>query len=203
MDVSVGSTYVQTSVTSSEYKVNGVQKLMMTTTLTTLTNTSVDVVAPLYATKYNVGTTASGRELLTFQLSAQRLISTQGISAGITYNMNFGNNSLALTSTRIGTPNIIAIPIRCCVFFDSGTITTGGVMTAVVKILTAAGVLVATSFSFFFTSASSSSLTSLVMTLNSTPARDEILQMTITISSTAAITASTKNVYAIVYCQQQ
>lgn len=202
MSISAGSTSLHTSITSSEFKVNAVQKLMMTPTLTTITNTNVDVVSHLNATDYFVGTAASGRELMSYQLSAGRLISTQGISVGLTYNMNFNNNSLTLTTTNICTPNIVAIPVRCCVFFDSGAITGGGTMTAVVKILTSGGTLIATSASMGFTSFSTA-LNSVAMTPNSTPARNAILQMTITISTTAAITASSKNVYAIVYCQQQ
>ena len=170
--------------------------------LTTLTNTNVDVVAHLNATDYFVGTAASGRELMSYQLKASRLLSNQPISAvGITYNMNFGNNT-GFPTTNIGTPNIIAIPVRCSVFFDSGAFVGGGTATIVVKILTSGGTLIATSASMGFTTFSGA-LTSVAMTANSTPARNAILQMTITITNTTAISASNKNVYAIVYCQQQ
>jgi hypothetical protein len=233
MDISVGSTFVQTSNTSSEYKVNLIQKLMMTTTLTTMTNptitnvattafkvqnaagvdklniaptlttitnTNVDVVAPLHATSYFVGTTASGMPLLSHQILGMKLLANQGIGT-FTYLMNFANNSTTLFPTVIAQPGIRIIPKQCCLYYDTGVFTGGGVSTIQILVLNNGG---ATCYQSSVTSLASGTLSSgsLAMTevlplVSSAPYK---IQMTIV--STVAITSSTKNVYAMMYSQQ-
>ena len=190
----------QTKVATTAFKVQnvaGTDKLNISPSLTTITNTNVDVVAPLHATSFNLGTTASAKPLTCYVFNAQRLISTQGISTGgILYDMYFQNNT---SSTLICPPNARPITQRANLYFNNGTITGGGVMTATLTMTSSAGGALSTSSPFTITSGAIS-LVSVAMPRTFTPNPNDNLRIRVLITSTAAITASTKTMFAQVHC---
>ena len=175
-------------------------KVAITPTLTTLTNTNVDIVAPLHATSYAVGTTASSVPLCTYQTHVGRALSNQGIS-NTSYLMNFGSNiSTANTTTSIR-PFCRLVPKFCSVFFDSGTFTGGGTTAFRINVLDNTSTLCYQSPLTAFNSASTS-IASLAMTEILALVSGAAYQIQIAVASTVAITLSTKNVYCIIHSQQ-
>ena len=175
-------------------------KVAITPTLTTLTNTNVDIVAPLHATSYAVGTTASSVPLCTYQTHVGRALSNQGIST-TNYLMNFGSNISTANTTTSLRPFCRLVPKFCSVFFDSGTFTGGGTTTFRINFLDNTSTLCYQSPSTAFNSASTS-IASLAMTEILALVSGAAYQIQIAVSNTVAITLSTKNVYCIIHSQQ-
>ena len=169
--------------------------------LTTLTNTNVDIVAPLHATSYHVGSTASSVPLLSHQITVGRLLPTSA-SGTFTYDMNFGNNSTTLTSVLHRQPNIRIIPTYAILFCDSGTFTTGGgSITCSILVLNSAGTTCYTSSSTTVASGSNVRGT-LTMTENLALVTDGTYKIQLEVVAGTSITVSTKNIYATLYSQQ-
>jgi hypothetical protein len=193
-----------TNVATTAFKVQnvaGTDKLNITPTLTTLTNTNVDVVAPLHATRYNVGTTASNVPLLSHELSGGRLLSNQAVGT-TNYFFNFGNRSTTLLSTSNRLPSINIVPKFCVVVLDGGGFTGGGTVTLVVSVYNATSALTAYTATAAVITTASVVTASLPMTFNTALTTGCIVGIMVTVTCTIAITLSTKNIYATIYSQQ-
>ena len=124
-----GTTMNLNAITSITQQVNSVTKETITSALTTLTNTSIDIVAPLYSQSYAVGTTSSSIPLCSCVLDYH---SGMGIVASTFFTMN--TNMWGATYTT--NPNW-AVPFKVLVYGFSlnldnapaivGTATTGSV----------------------------------------------------------------------------
>lgn len=194
----------QNFIASTEFNVtDGTNnKVAITPSLTTLTNTNVDVVAPLHAPTYHIGTTASSLPLLSHQVSAGRIISNQGIGT-TNYYCNFGNNSLSLTSNFHRVPSGVSIvPKYCVVSYDTGVFTAAGTVSIVVTLVNG-GTLATCYNSASATVLSGSNVSpSLAMTLVAALPAGSSFKIQVAVTSSVAITASTKNMYVTIYSQQ-
>ena len=187
---------------ANRIQVNSVDKINTGDTLTTITNTNIDLVGQVNATSYATGTNTARTPLLTYFIWGQRTIQNQAISAGTTYNMWLGNNSVTATCNFISVPNISLVTQRCCVWFDNGTFTGGGTVTAVFNLVSSGGGIFSTSGAFTIVSGSTA-LASLAMPSSFTPGVNGVLQVWVVITNTVAITASTKNMYCQIWCSQK
>lgn len=108
--------------TQNNIQVNSVDKIVTTSTATTITNTDVGIVGNVYCNKnYNVGTIATSIPLCTYMAFGTKLM---GITTGTNQNMTMNganwNGAFVNNFTRVG---VNVVPYAYEFMMDSGTYT--------------------------------------------------------------------------------
>jgi len=197
------------NATSTNFlKINNVDKMVTTSTETTITNTSINATGNLYATRYFCGSSGgSSNRLASMTLPLGTCLIPTGSATPSTVT---GNWSYTGTSTQMRTPEWGNFyPLYALIGFDNGTITGGGVMTIAIRIREETNNYDYSTDAFALTSATlnaptgaSSAFTTFTAGSNSRISGGVLIRAQIVLTRSLNISASSKSCYFTVYGYQ-
>ena len=187
---------------------NTIEKLNIATSVTNITNTSINADGNFYAPNYRIGSSGgTNRRLASFALPGGSCLIPTATGSGTT--TTTGTWSYTGSSSQMRTPDWgNFFPLYAIIGLDNGSITGGGTMTFAVQLREETNNFTIATTAQTLTSGTNNASTGASQNFNVYSSANQdigngvLVRFQIVISRTASITASTKSIFATIYGYQ-